>query len=206
MAWWRKAPTVKSSKRPKITRSVRGIWLTPGNHNFLRITRILRSMTLLGLGKRGRTNLYDVAWTELPAEAGNTFGSSGILTRSGRRRLIQIQCLFFLNAYIYFASRPGSKRTLIFLVYAPAGSVLPPVYADGPGAGAGRGRRHRHRRCRRSARIPAAWSYRHVRARCHRRVHDDRSVTARRTARCRWPRSGEMRSANASSRSAPKRA
>ncbi len=29
-------------------------WLTPGNHNFLRITRILRSMTLLGLKKEAR--------------------------------------------------------------------------------------------------------------------------------------------------------
>lgn len=26
------------------------IWLTPGNHNFLRITRILRSLSLVGLG------------------------------------------------------------------------------------------------------------------------------------------------------------
>ncbi len=25
-----------------------GVWLTPGNHNYLRLTRILRSMTLLG--------------------------------------------------------------------------------------------------------------------------------------------------------------
>lgn len=28
----------------------RHVWLTPGNHNFLRISRMLRSLTLLGLG------------------------------------------------------------------------------------------------------------------------------------------------------------
>jgi|SRR5689334_9341048 len=27
-------------------------WLTPGNHNFLRLTRILKSLSLLGLGER----------------------------------------------------------------------------------------------------------------------------------------------------------
>ena len=27
-------------------------WVTPGNHNFLRLTRILKSLTLLGLGHR----------------------------------------------------------------------------------------------------------------------------------------------------------
>jgi hypothetical protein len=27
------------------------IWLTPGNHNFLRLTRILKSLTLLGAGE-----------------------------------------------------------------------------------------------------------------------------------------------------------
>lgn len=27
-------------------------WLTPGNHNFLRLTRILKSLTALGLGQR----------------------------------------------------------------------------------------------------------------------------------------------------------
>lgn len=27
------------------------VWLTPGNHNFLRISRMLRSLSLLGLGK-----------------------------------------------------------------------------------------------------------------------------------------------------------
>lgn len=29
-------------------------WLTPGNHNFLRLTRILKSLTLLGLAPRAR--------------------------------------------------------------------------------------------------------------------------------------------------------
>lgn len=29
-------------------------WLTPYNHNFLRLTRILKSLTLLGLGDRAR--------------------------------------------------------------------------------------------------------------------------------------------------------
>ena len=28
-------------------------WLTPGNHNFLRLTRILKSLTVLGLAHRG---------------------------------------------------------------------------------------------------------------------------------------------------------
>ncbi|HEY7236794.1 MAG TPA: opioid growth factor receptor-related protein [Gemmatimonadaceae bacterium] len=27
-------------------------WVTPGNHNYLRLTRILKSLTLLGLGER----------------------------------------------------------------------------------------------------------------------------------------------------------
>ena len=33
------------------------VWLMAGNHNFLRITRILRSMSLLGLGNHGRAFL-----------------------------------------------------------------------------------------------------------------------------------------------------
>jgi hypothetical protein len=35
----------------------RRAWLTPGNHNFLRISRILRSLHLLGLGELGHAFL-----------------------------------------------------------------------------------------------------------------------------------------------------
>ncbi|HKW10162.1 MAG TPA: opioid growth factor receptor-related protein [Gemmatimonadaceae bacterium] len=36
-------------------------WVTPGNHNYLRLTRILKSLTLLGLGHRA-ADLF--AWLE----------------------------------------------------------------------------------------------------------------------------------------------
>jgi hypothetical protein len=40
---------------PTADQAVRqAVWLTPLNHNFLRITRILRSATLLGLGREAR--------------------------------------------------------------------------------------------------------------------------------------------------------
>lgn len=47
-------------------------WLTPGNHNFLRISRILRAMTLLGLQDQAKAFL--VALEALQAEHGDRFG------------------------------------------------------------------------------------------------------------------------------------
>lgn len=34
------------------------MWLTPGNHNFLRITRILSSLATLGLGEHAEAFLH----------------------------------------------------------------------------------------------------------------------------------------------------
>lgn len=47
-------------------------WLRPGNHNLLRISRILRALTLLGLEDEARAFLS--ALEALHAEAGDRFG------------------------------------------------------------------------------------------------------------------------------------
>jgi hypothetical protein len=47
-------------------------WLTPGNHNFLRISRILRSLALLGLGVEARAFL--AALEAVYAENGDVIG------------------------------------------------------------------------------------------------------------------------------------
>lgn len=48
-------------------------WVTPGNHNFLRVTRILRSLTTLGLA--GEANAFHAALSRLYAgPAGSIIG------------------------------------------------------------------------------------------------------------------------------------
>ena len=46
---WEGRPAVKIARGADFA-ARRHVWLTRGNHNFLRISRILRSLTLLGLG------------------------------------------------------------------------------------------------------------------------------------------------------------
>ncbi len=43
-----RASPIRVGKAPDFRQRAQ-VWLHPGNHNFLRITRILRSLTLLGL-------------------------------------------------------------------------------------------------------------------------------------------------------------
>ena len=51
-----------------------GLWLTAGNHNFLRISRILRSLSLLGLGAYARAFLecLETIYAENPTTVGTT--------------------------------------------------------------------------------------------------------------------------------------
>jgi hypothetical protein len=51
----------------------RGNWLTPENHNFLRITRILTSMRILGLGGHSRALLValEALYKDYPGVIGN---------------------------------------------------------------------------------------------------------------------------------------
>lgn len=49
-------------------------WLTPHNHNFLRLTRILKSLTLLGLADRARKLLADLE--ELYRDHATTIGAT----------------------------------------------------------------------------------------------------------------------------------
>ena len=51
-------------------------WLTSGNHNFLRISRILRSLSLLGLGALARAFLQ--ALEDIYAENARTIGETTI--------------------------------------------------------------------------------------------------------------------------------
>lgn len=46
---WEGRPEIKVTRGGRFAER-RDVWLTGGNHNFLRISRILRSLTLLGLG------------------------------------------------------------------------------------------------------------------------------------------------------------
>ena len=46
---WEGRPDIKVARGARFAER-RQVWLTRGNHNFLRISRILRSLTLLGLG------------------------------------------------------------------------------------------------------------------------------------------------------------
>jgi hypothetical protein len=46
---WEGRPDIKVSRGAHFAER-RDVWLTRGNHNFLRISRMLRSLTLLGLG------------------------------------------------------------------------------------------------------------------------------------------------------------
>jgi hypothetical protein len=46
---WEGRPDIKVARGTRFAER-RDVWLTRGNHNFLRISRILRSLTLLGLG------------------------------------------------------------------------------------------------------------------------------------------------------------
>ena len=46
---WEHGPEITIARGAEFAER-RGVWLTRGNHNFLRISRILRSLTLLGLG------------------------------------------------------------------------------------------------------------------------------------------------------------
>jgi hypothetical protein len=62
---------------PRVTRAAdfpakAANWLTPMNHNFLRITRILRSLTLLGLG--GEARAFLAALEEVYAGGGVAIG------------------------------------------------------------------------------------------------------------------------------------
>lgn len=47
-------------------------WRTPGNHNYLRITRILRSLNLLGLARYARAflDVLETSYAEAPAQIG----------------------------------------------------------------------------------------------------------------------------------------
>ena len=51
-----------------------GLWLTAGNHNFLRISRMLRSLSLLGLGAYARAFLecLETIYAENPTTVGTT--------------------------------------------------------------------------------------------------------------------------------------
>ena len=51
-------------------------WITPGDHNFLRLTRILRSMSLLGLETEAAQFLraLEVVYKEQPRIVGNSIG------------------------------------------------------------------------------------------------------------------------------------
>jgi hypothetical protein len=52
------------------------IWLTPGNHNFLRISRILRSLSLLGL--RAHARAFLACLEQIYADHPQTIGSTTI--------------------------------------------------------------------------------------------------------------------------------
>jgi hypothetical protein len=47
---WEGRPDIKVTRGARFAER-RDVWLTRGNHNFLRISRMLRSLTLLGLGR-----------------------------------------------------------------------------------------------------------------------------------------------------------
>ncbi len=47
---WEGRPEIKVTRGARFDER-RDVWLTGGNHNFLRISRMLRSLTLLGLGR-----------------------------------------------------------------------------------------------------------------------------------------------------------
>ena len=49
-------------------------WLTPNNHNFLRLTRIMKSITLLGLKPLAHA-LLDCLEARYAGEAGITIGA-----------------------------------------------------------------------------------------------------------------------------------
>ena len=54
----------------------RRVWLTPGNHNFLRITRILRSLTLLG--ERSHAAAFLKVLERIYADEARTIGTTTV--------------------------------------------------------------------------------------------------------------------------------
>ena len=72
---WEGRPDIKVTRSAQFAER-RQVWLTRGNHNFLRISRILRSLTLLGLGAHATALLKFLE--DLYAKEASTIGSTTI--------------------------------------------------------------------------------------------------------------------------------